>query len=75
MLGGDPVRILCPQGLVTIAVNILAFARPSLLQGADAIDKKRFTTLCADSAGMHAVIFFLIFKEVYIISFHKLTWL
>lgn len=61
MLGGDPMRILCPQGLVTIAVNIPASARPSLLQGADAFDKKRFTTLCA-SAGMHTTFFFFNFQ-------------
>lgn len=46
MLGGDPMRILCPQGLVTIAVNIPASARPSLSQGADAFDKMVYNFVC-----------------------------
>lgn len=72
MLGGDPMRVLGPQGLVTIAVNIPASARPSLSQGADAFDKTFYNFVCVC---WYAYNRFVILRKVNIIAFHKLTWL
>ncbi len=44
---------LGPQGLVTIAVNIPASARPSLSQGADALDETFYNFVCA---GVHTIV-------------------
>ncbi len=60
MLGGDPMRVLGPQGLVTIAVNIPASARPSLSQGADALDETFYNFVCVC---WYAYNHFFYFKE------------